>query len=101
MKVGDIITAYHKGYHRLDRIERRFLTQEYVNRYGVYKVNKTGDELSPLFHYTQIADSKLNPKKGSKCCDALFCKLAKTSIDEEILSLTEQIEKLKEFKKTI
>ena len=100
MKVGDIITAYHAGFHRLDKIEKRYI-DERMSQYDIYKDKKIGDEYSPLFRYTTIADSNGKPKKGSKACDAGFCRLATISIDEEIKALTERIDKLKEFKESL
>lgn len=97
MKVGDIITAYHKGYHRLDRIEKRYITEDLL-RYDVYKDKKLGDEISPLFHYTTLLDSNGNPKKKTQCCDAAFCRLATESIADEIVELEERIELLKDLK---
>ena len=79
MKVGDIITAYHAGYHRLEEIH----------------------EDSHLCTYVTIADSSGNPKKGTtkKKCSLHYCKMATDHIDEEILFLSERIEKLNQFRK--
>ena len=47
IKVGDLITAYHAGYHIVTKIERRFYTEEDV-KYGSYKSHKVGTEYNPL-----------------------------------------------------
>ena len=100
MKVGDIITAYHAGFHRIDRIEKRYITDELQAKH--YKGKKVGDERSSLYYYTRIADGSCNPKKGQeRNCDESYCKLATTSIEEEVKALEERIDKLKQFKQQI
>jgi hypothetical protein len=59
-KVGDFITAYHSGIHRLTSIELRTQAKDKTD--------------SPVFYYDRIMDGKFNPKKGKNCCDASFCK---------------------------
>lgn len=54
-KVGDTITTYYKGVHRLTKIEGR-----------------AGN--TPLFYFERVLDAKLQPKKGKNCCDAAYCK---------------------------
>lgn len=72
-KVGDIITAYHKGYFRLLSIERRY---------------KDSKEMSPLFSYEKIMDSNFklitSKKKSILECDARFCKVLKKSAVEDM-----------------
>lgn len=57
IKPGDVITAYHKGYWKVD------------------KVNDRGKHSAPLIEYTRIG------KKGKNSCDAGYC----TKIDPEVL----------------
>ena len=77
-KVGDIITAYHKGYHRITLIEDR--QQSNTGRY------KGTD--SPLIHYTCILDSNGQPSKARKNeCDALYCRRVTT---EQVLSIYDE-----------
>lgn len=101
IEVGDIITAYHDGYHRLDKIELRFYAANdiFVKR-GEAKV---GEEYSPLFHYTKVMSS--NGKKfrnGQKnCCDASYCKLAYVAIHETIMDMKKQITALEKFQATL
>lgn len=55
IKIGDIITAYHKGYHRVTDI---------IPRKGAMS----------LIQYKMIMDSKLNKRRGNeKTCDASYC----------------------------
>lgn len=75
IKVGDLITAYHAGYHIVTKIERRFYTEEDV-KYGSYKSHKVGTEYNPLIYYETIADSFGKHKKHKeRCCDSSFCNL--------------------------
>lgn len=76
--VGDIITTYHKGYWRLVKINRRYLTKRDLEMYheaGEYKYKKVGDEYSPIFVYEQVMTDSLKPvtRKSQKECDASFC----------------------------
>jgi hypothetical protein len=89
MEVGDLITTYYKGFFRLNKIERRFYTQEDIDIYYLLKGKKAGEEYSPLYYFTQEYDSKGNPSKNpiQKWCDAQFCKLANEYITEELQKL--------------
>lgn len=100
MKAGDIIKTYYKGYFILDRIERRYVTEE-MKKYSSYKDKEVGEEYSPLFHFTQIFDENFNKRTTKKCCDARFCSLASESIKEELKELREKQKKLKEFLETL
>lgn len=86
MKEGDLITTYYKGFYRLKRIQKRYLTQHDVDTYSVYKGRKAGEEYSPLYHFTQEYTDEGKPVKTAKerCCDALFCKLAVYYVSGEI-----------------
>ena len=77
MKVGDLITTYHAGVHRLKKIERRILSKEDKERHPhAYKDIEAESDMSPLFHYVQVADVNGQKKIGktTKKCDAFFCK---------------------------
>lgn len=71
IKVGDIIVAYHSGFHEVTDIEER----------------KGG--LPPLVYYVQIADSKGKRRKGRRTlkCDMCFCGPYKEWIEEELQKL--------------
>jgi hypothetical protein len=57
--VGTLITAYHKGYHILERIE--FLTGEFSDD-------------TPVFYYTKIANDDGTPSRADRnSCHAGFC----------------------------
>ena len=91
MKVGDLITTYNKGFFILEKIERRFFTEDDL-RYHPTAVKKVGEEYSPLFHYSQKYDLEGNIKKSRQMsCDSSFCKPAEEYIKKEI----ERVEKLK------
>ena len=77
IQIGDIMTAYGKGYWQLDKIERRFhpLNEQkwILEAYN----QKPGDEFSPIYHYHLVADSNFKPVKGkakTACCDATYCR---------------------------
>lgn len=84
MKIGDIITTYHKGFWRLTKFEDILYTQANVDYYNKYGKNvKVGDVQYSLCYYVQICDSKFNFKKNNieKRCNIGFCKI----VDEERL----------------
>lgn len=59
IKVGDIITAYHKGYHRVDEIKPRE-NPPTPNNFLVY--------------YTKVANNNGKPSRKSKnCCHIDYC----------------------------
>lgn len=84
--VGDIITTWHKGYWRLVEIQRRYLTEDYIDRFGgAYAGKKVGDEYSPMLVYEQVMmeNFKMVTKKTRKECDAKHCeKITKEKIDK-------------------
>lgn len=78
LKVGDVIRAYHKGYHVVTDIERRFHTQDDVSRYPSKNL-KVGQEYNSLIHYRTVLTASFKPVKYSKSkaiqtCDSQFCK---------------------------
>jgi len=74
--VGDLITTYHSGYHRLTRIEDR------------------GERNTPLFHYNKVYDSEGNPRKGRNACDASYCRSAKEGLPISINNMQEKLTRL-------
>ena len=86
LQVGDVITAYHKGYWRVVEIQRRFLTKDDL-RFSAYKDCKVGDEYSPLIRYELVMDTKGNKPKGkakTNVCDARYCsKLTREWVEEQ------------------
>lgn len=82
IKVGDIIIAYHRGFHRVTKIEDRSKVRSKYDRSD-----------SPLFHYVMVFDSKGNAKKKGaiNSCDAMYCRKATEAIPVEIKRLEDQI----------
>ena len=74
LKIGDLITSYHKGYWKLTNITTR-------------------KGMPPLFQYTKQFKPDGTPVSGKAImeCDASFCRNAKTVIAEELTKLTKQI----------
>lgn len=68
MKAGDLITAYHKGYHTLIEFKDR------------------GKGISPLARYKKFANSNGKRLRSNIIleCDASFCELATKHIKAEI-----------------
>lgn len=74
IKVGDLITAYHKGYHIVTEVQER-----------TKAIDRTD---SPLIHYNQIVDSTGKPRKSKGlCCDAAFCRKV---IFEDVVKQTKE-----------
>jgi hypothetical protein len=97
MKEGDLITTYYAGFFRLEKIERRFYTEDYIKYFPSFK-DKLGEEYSPLYHFTQEYDSNGKPKKSKqKSCDAQFCNLAEDFIKQEILDMEERKQNLEKL----
>lgn len=100
IKVGDIVTTYHKGYWRVIDITRRFHTQSDIDRYSVYKNKgvKAGDEYAPLLTYVKVLTADFKPvgkKPPSEQCDASYCrKVTKDLVKKMRLDYTEQLERL-------
>lgn len=102
IKEGDLITAYHAGYHRVTKIERRFYTESYKQRFHNAVV---GEEYSPLIYYYTVANSKfkkVNSKKD-KCCDASYCRLVDIDqlIEEEASNFNDKLEGIKSLRELI
>jgi len=104
VKVGDIITAYSKGYHRVVNIHRRFNTKhdEEMN------FGKMGEEFNSIIEYKMVMDSKYKLKKNGKTdsCDAEYCKVVTLSAIkaeklEKVKALSEGYDQLIEMLSTI
>ncbi len=93
VEVGDFIRAYHKGIHKVTKIERRFKP---IEPYIGSQCSK--DEYSSLVHYVTIIDGNMNIKKKpgkEQCCDARFCKLVNPAdLYGEGLSLKNKYDKV-------
>jgi hypothetical protein len=77
LKIGDIITSYYKGYHRITNIIPR-------------------TDAAPLVEHITILDSQFNPYKGRKLktCDASYCiVLTKEEIEKRRLIQIEHFQR--------
>jgi hypothetical protein len=94
IKVGDIITAFHKGYWAVTSIEQRIVTKDEEDRFqGRY--GKAGDQKNSMIYYELLFDSNFKPsgkKKKKNSCDAYYCK----KVDDAFF-----IERIKEFNEQI
>lgn len=73
INVGDIVTTYHSGYHKITEI---------TPRCGI-----DGSPRVPLFTYVLVAraDGTLAKRKSiTKSCDASFCRHFKESLEKTI-----------------
>ncbi len=90
-KIGDIITAYYKGYHKVLAIHPRYFgpSEGYSEEWLKQNNIKIGDEMSPLIEYQIVLDSngKSIKSKITKKCDASYCQLALKSLDNELNKL--------------
>lgn len=103
IKVGDIITAYHKGYHRVVEVKRRFHNPN-VPSYDrfYYSDVETPDhvEMNSLITYVKVLtdDFKVAPRKKAQC-DASYCRIVHVEKlvaerDRRIKELTEGYDRL-------
>lgn len=102
MKVGDVICTYNAGFHVLDKIVRRFCSQQHYDSYfkklpdGAPNKINVGDEYSPNFQYTKFDPDagKVGQRKGE--CDSHYCHSAIVSLEEQISRLQRQRNRIKE-----
>lgn len=95
--IGDLITAYHKGFWIVMEVEKRFVTKDLL-AYESYKSNKVGDEISSLIYYKKFADTKFKPSKGTseQNCEETYCeKVDVKLIEKEIKESKTRIKNLK------
>lgn len=102
-KLGDFITAYLGGYHKLVAIERRFFTEHDVKCYSSGHDKQVGEEYSPVVYYIQIARAAGTQINGKTIhtCDMVYCNKATVVIDNRIEELQKEIEQLKQLKETL
>ena len=101
IKVGDIITAYHKGYHRVAKVTKRYWTDADAKLFpGKFTV---GEEYSSLIEYVPMLNSNgtKSTRKDPYECDAYYCSPAINEIDRQIEKLEQTKNVLEEFKKSI
>lgn len=74
-KVGDLVTAYVKGYHIIIGIQRRYVTQRDFDTWARSRGLEVGDEYSPLVTYRPIYTSTFKPcppKAKLETCDGSY-----------------------------
>lgn len=103
LQVGDLITAYHSGYHIVTNIERRFLTKNNVP-YSEPSKDINDREYNALITYERIFDGNFKRAKSkiTKRCSANYCnkvtlKSEQQSIENQIKELKDNYKKLEEF----
>jgi hypothetical protein len=88
MKIGSIITAYSKGFHKLVSIIRRSMFED-----------GNEIEMNPTIEYSSYSsfNGKLvkNPRIDS--CDSSFCMLASNYIKKRFLEMEEEKKSLMDF----
>lgn len=93
IEVGDMITAYHAGFHVVTGVVRRFVTQDDL-RFSINAGKSIGDESSALIQYRTVLTKKYTAPRSSsvKACDASFCeKLTRESIAQQRQAKLEEI----------
>lgn len=98
-KIGDLITAYHAGIHKIIKIERRFYKDENDIPLMYRDQRKPGDEYSPLIWYKKVLqeNGELSKDTKEKVCDASYCKYATDLIrkkEQELNKLKDNFVKL-------
>ena len=83
IEVGDLVVAYHKGYHIITSIEERL-------------------NCVPSFYYTKMYnDDGTRSKKLKNCCDGSFVRRAEDHIHNELEKAKDQIKALEEILKSV
>lgn len=84
LKTGDLITAYHKGYHEIVTIEER-------------------NDCAPLVYFKTRFKSDGEPTNSKKImmCDMGYCRHAEIGLANEIRRKEKEIEKLKAILSTL
>jgi len=106
MKIGDIVTAYKKGYYEVIGIRRRWINKTHNTNYMQraycitgeenYNPDTCGEEFGALIDLKQLHDSKGNKvKEIPYTCDISFCKNAVDDINERIYEMNKEINQLK------
>lgn len=82
IKVGDLVTGYHKGFHEVKEIVHR------------------GPDVTPLIRYICKFNAKGVKSKGvENCCDASYCKKVSNQIDNIISEKIKEVERFQLIKK--
>lgn len=103
LKVGDIVTAYRKGIHVIEKITRRFIIADDL-RFSCNKGKNVGDEANSLIGYRQVADSKWQTtiSKTIYWCDEGFCEPVNADyFDQVVAKLQAQINEVRRFQASL
>lgn len=87
IRVGDIVTGYYSGYHRVEEIQRRYLTErDFPTTHRAYhemQGHSVGDEYTPIIKFRRICDAKMlkfsKRQTVLRPCDGTYCRI----IDED------------------
>lgn len=83
IKVGDLITAYHKGFHEVKRL---------------YSIpDGRGNECPQVDYEKRYNENGTVAKGQKKSCSINYCTLAKDFIPERIKQLQEEIDNLQKL----
>lgn len=94
MKIGDLITAYKSGIHRIINIQERWEHKDgFMKPYQFEFNDLCGRKVGDLVTYVQVANSngKLINSKKEFSCDKFFCKPLSVYIED----LEKRLNKLK------
>ena len=98
IKVGDIITAYHKGFWKVTSIEQR--TEE-AHAPNIDPSVNIDDPINSVANYELVCDARFKPsgkKKKKESCDVSYCKVVNEAfIREKIQEKIEEINALTRF----
>ena len=97
MKIGDLITSYHSGIHKIINIQERWNHKNGVMLPCFYEYNENcGDKIGDLVTYVKVADTNGKLIKSTKecSCDIHFC----NSLSFHIKSIEDTIKQLKKLK---
>jgi hypothetical protein len=92
IKVGDIIIAYHKGFHKVTKITPREMDISIYKR--CMNCTDYSQHASPFITYVQIAKTDGSPApQRINTCDASYCQHAKPFIHETVGRLNSILDK--------
>ena len=92
LKVGDLITTYSAGVHRITKIEKRRWTKDDIQ--WSPDNTKIGDYKEDLVYYKKVLDEYANPQSSvEKTYELLYCR----SVKEYFERKEAEFLRLKEF----
>lgn len=113
IQVGDIVTAYQKGYWRVEEIVPRYCDARYFkyssyeeiepgvyrSKYAPYDVKRIGEPYSPLVTLVKVVDTKFKPSNAVRSqCDISYCvPIDDAEINDLIAAYTSNLEALRQL----